>query len=95
MTFHLGGLARRIFIHPWLRWLGRYSYGIYVWHLIFAGFVIAPTRHLVGLITPNKGPQMLAGALTGTAASLLLGYISYHAYEVHFLRLKRFFAYRG
>lgn len=95
MTFHLGGLARRIFIHPCLRWLGRYSYGIYVWHLIFAGFVIAPTRHLVARITPGKGIQMLAGALTGTAASLLLGYISYHAYEVHFLRLKRFFAYRG
>ena len=57
-----------------------------MWHLIFAGFVIAPTRHLVARFTPGKGAQMLAGALTGTAASLLLGYISYHAYEVHFLR---------
>jgi peptidoglycan/LPS O-acetylase OafA/YrhL len=79
----------------WLRggflpFVGKYSYGIYAYH-----FLLAP--HFARLFPP----QTLAPGLWGVfaylalamAASIAVAWLSWHAFEKHFLGLKRYFAY--
>ena len=50
------------------------------------------------LLTPYLHSRPLAVLLefcVNVAAVYLVAYLSYHLYEVHFLRLKRYFGYRG
>jgi peptidoglycan/LPS O-acetylase OafA/YrhL len=87
------GLGARVFEwHP-LRWLGRYSYGIYVWHILLGGLIIPPVRELAAGLGWGSAGQFLAGAIAGTVLSVGIGVVSYHGFEVYFLRLKRFVPY--
>ena len=66
---------------PVLRWLGTYSYGIYVFHqpimIVFSSWLIgAPLAVYIA---------SMAGAIT---LSCLAGWISFHAFERYFLILK-------
>ncbi len=71
----------------WLRWLGKYSYGIYVYHYIYHEFYYA-ARHYVGDVTGSKSlggaAYFLSIVLTGISAA----WISYNVYERRWLRLK-------
>src|SRR5206468_4921887 len=79
----------------WLKALGKYSYGIYVWHwpvqlIMVDAYAFHPAR------TPAAGAaQASAFLLGGVLLSLLCGWASYLAIERPFLRLKRFFGYEG
>jgi peptidoglycan/LPS O-acetylase OafA/YrhL len=64
-----------------LRAFGKYSYGIYVLHVIILPF-IAPLEARVG---------HFAFVLLFTTLSFCAGVCSWYLYEAHFLRLKRFF----
>lgn len=96
-----GGVIVLATASPWARWfenpilrtLGKYSYALYLFNL--------PLRAVVrdeGL-TPEKVPAVLGSHLPGqilfyavaTALSFAAAYLSWHLYEKHFLRLKRFF----
>ncbi len=78
-----------------MRWLGKYSYGIYVFHLILFSYLEDPLRHfLSACVTSNKGVGIVATGLLIFLLSITTAYLSYHLYEKHFLRLKRFFDYR-
>ena len=84
---------QRIFGFRPLRKLGKYSYGLYVFHFIvfmmlgnllihFPRIEKATTNHTlpaIGLLSANL------------AISLALAYASYHLYEKHFLKLKKYF----
>ena len=80
-----------------LRWkplmlLGKYSYGMYIFHGIIAYYLathdgVAYFARLAGSHTGGLFFQALVGSLL----SMLIAVISYHAYEIWFLRLKRFF----
>jgi peptidoglycan/LPS O-acetylase OafA/YrhL len=85
--------AQRFFQIPALRFFGKYSYGIYVFHLPLNGFLGAPLRAFLDAHLRSKALGVLFEASTVAMISVLLAYISYHCYEVHFLRLKRFFRY--
>ena len=88
-------LASRLCTLGPMRWLGKYSYGIYVLHLIFFSYMEEPMRHFFySRVTPNKGVGIIATGLLIFLVSITAAYLSYHLYEKHFLRLKRFFDYR-
>jgi peptidoglycan/LPS O-acetylase OafA/YrhL len=86
-------LAQRLFQIPTLRFFGKYSYGIYVFHLPLFGFLAAPLRAFFDAHLRSRALGVLFEASTIAAISVLVAWISYHCYEVHFLRLKRFFGY--
>jgi peptidoglycan/LPS O-acetylase OafA/YrhL len=69
-----------------LRLIGRYSYGMYVFHLplhTFFGLVVL--HSLVGVATPAEG---LVYVIVITALSFGLAALSYELFEKRFLRLK-------
>lgn len=92
LTLPAGGLLHRWISAKWLRFLGKYSYGLYVYHhvlLYFFFWLLDP-----GGIALRTGSWLLACACYVTAAAALsigLAWLSYQFYERPFLRLKRFF----
>jgi peptidoglycan/LPS O-acetylase OafA/YrhL len=75
-----------------LRFLGRYSYGLYVYHLI-AGFALG---YLLTWIQQKTHTIVLGGILFTLIVffgTLGMAIASYELYERRFLRLKRFFPY--
>ncbi len=94
--------AQRIFRWSLLRSLGKYSYGIYVLHIFVAHGFAALTSRLLGtslriFLTPYLHSRPLAVLLeffVNASVVFLAAYLSYNLYEVHFLRLKRYFGYR-
>jgi peptidoglycan/LPS O-acetylase OafA/YrhL len=82
---------RQVLERPWLRAIGKYSYAVYVFHAL----ILAATMQLFSPF--SEIPQVVAKPLIVLwvlAVSFLAAWLSYHLYEKHFLRLKRFFEYR-
>jgi peptidoglycan/LPS O-acetylase OafA/YrhL len=95
-------IAHRVFRWPWLRSLGKYSYGIYVLHIFVAHGASTLTYRLLGTslriwLTPYLHSRPLAVLVEfcfNAAWVFLAAFVSYRMYEVRFLRLKRHFGYR-
>jgi peptidoglycan/LPS O-acetylase OafA/YrhL len=70
--------------------VGRYSYGMYVFHMFFAIFAASWVKRIADSFGDAR---MIACALLMLALSYAVGFLSYHLYEKHFLRLgHRYFA---
>jgi peptidoglycan/LPS O-acetylase OafA/YrhL len=79
------------FSHPVLRFWGKYSYGVYVMHWPLLKLVQPAYKRWI-----EHGVHIVDAVsffVLGILASLALACISYHGFEVFFLRLKRYFAY--
>ncbi|HEU5457973.1 MAG TPA: acyltransferase [Terracidiphilus sp.] len=87
-----GTFIQRLGSNSILRFFGRYSYGLYIWHYLFNRAVkpwLADCRRVIH-------PAILADLIYTLALLALftaISVLSYHLFEVHFLRLKsRFIA---
>ncbi|HEX2853191.1 MAG TPA: acyltransferase [Opitutaceae bacterium] len=88
-----GHWASGFFSGPTLRFFGRYSYGIYVYHMfVLSGFVVFSADKFFAQIVHSSLGGMVVSRLAALLVTLIAAIISWHLYEKQFLRLKRFFA---
>ena len=76
--------------------LGKYSYGLYVYHHFFSHYFIVHDSE--SALTSVIGSHIAALALLaagGMAASMAIAWVSYEYFEKYFLRLKRFWPTAG
>ena len=89
ITVNQGWLARWLEL-PLMRSLGKYSYAIYVLHPVVSYLLKSwAFAHLSGLAC------VLFMLVLGLPISYLLGYLSWHLLEKHFLRLRDLFPYES
>ena len=92
MTLRPQSICYRMFHTRPARILGKYSYGFYVWHLVW---VNAWIKGLV-LVNHLTHSLVIAGLVELPLAfvtSFLVAKLSYDLFEVRFLKLKRHFEY--
>ncbi len=76
-----------------MRFLGKYSYGLYVYHHFLSYyFVTHATDVKLGNAIGSRVGALAILAVVGIAASTIVAWLSYEFFEKHFLRLKRFWA---
>ncbi|HEY0163702.1 MAG TPA: acyltransferase [Edaphobacter sp.] len=90
MSLYPGSVAGRIFSLRPLRFYGRYSYGLYLWHYLFLGPFTSLRQWIVGHMASAWLGGMVSFAVT-LLLSTLIALVSYHALEAPFLRLKKWF----
>jgi peptidoglycan/LPS O-acetylase OafA/YrhL len=77
-----------------LRWFGKYSYGIYVWHpIIFILLLHTPqARDIRDRFLGGSGPaQMVISVAVAIAVTFVVTMLSWNLWESQFLKLKRYF----
>ncbi len=89
-----GTVGGRLFAHRFLRFFGRYSYALYVFHhpIMFymsSFFSVARLPRLAG----SQLPSQLAFTTVAASVSLAAALLSWHLYETQFLKLKALFPY--
>ena len=77
--------------HPVLQSVGKYSYGMYVVHKPLHDLFSAKLLAKMGVQTAGHITNASLHVLAVTLISYAVAWLSYHLYEVHFLRLKRHF----
>jgi peptidoglycan/LPS O-acetylase OafA/YrhL len=91
LTAHSSTLVSRFFRSRTLVTLGKYSYGLYVYHHFLSYFF---TKHGTEFaLTRVLGSHSLAvglQAIAGMVVSMAVAWLSYECFEKHFLGLKRF-----
>ena len=74
---------------PIMRWLGRYSYGLYVWHpIVNVTLLHSPLTERFGELNSFQSILLIGSAF---GLSVLAAVLSYKFYETPFLRLKKHF----
>jgi len=87
-----GGVAvRRLFSSGWLRWLGKYSYGIYVYHGFIMQMLVFKCQAILVGRGMQAGPVYFLTRAGGIVLLLVCSYGSYYLFEKQFLRLKKYF----
>jgi len=84
------------FCSAFMRFLGRYSYGLYVYHAMVSYYFVS--RNTLAFVQQWVANDLAATFLLGSfgcVLSCLIAFVSYHAFEKHFLKLKVFFEARG
>jgi peptidoglycan/LPS O-acetylase OafA/YrhL len=86
-TVGQGHMVERLITSKPLAFLGKYSYGMYLYHVpVYRGL------HFVeGMLVPARKHFGLANVFAAFTLTILLSYISYHLFELPFLNLKRRF----
>lgn len=84
----------RFFSMPILRFFGKYSYGIYIFHSILPMFYMSAFVALVAPLAPHPAIQHLLQTFVELLSTILISVLSFEFVESRFLRLKRYFNYR-
>jgi len=92
LTSAKSSLLARFLSSPFMQFFGKYSYAIY----IFNRLLIVPVRLLVRpeMLAERIGfhGSILVQIVVGVSINVAIALISWHAFEKHFLSLKRYFA---
>lgn len=91
-TLRTGGPAFKLFYRKPLRVLGKYSYGFYIFHVIY-GWAWIMFLVYMGKVTHS---MVLAGLIalgTNFVVTFVVSKLSYDLFEVRFLRFKKYFEY--
>ncbi len=86
-------LVGKFFANSWLRFFGKYSYGLYVFHGLLAVYFferVFPIPTMTAL-THSKILGTVISMSLALFFSVAAAWISWHVYEKHFLKLKSFF----
>jgi len=89
-TSRLVRVLGSVFLRNW----GKYSYGIYIFHLPLLTLIERKTtfyKHAVALLGGSRLPSVLLLAAVVIPLSYAVGWLSYQLYEKRFLELKRYF----
>jgi peptidoglycan/LPS O-acetylase OafA/YrhL len=84
----------RLFAMPILRFFGKYSYGMYIFHSILPIFYMSAFLSLIAPLAPHPAIQSLLRTLVELATTVAVSVLSFKFVEARFLRLKRYFSYR-
>jgi peptidoglycan/LPS O-acetylase OafA/YrhL len=91
LTSKADSLVGRVFHSKVLRFFGKYSYGLYVFHHFFSMYF---ERHMTEFTLANRlGSHTLAVAIQATGgllASIAIAYASFHLFEKRALALKKY-----
>jgi len=85
------GIVSRLFAASWLRFFGRYSYGLYVLHTVLPAFYLTALVGWAAHWPVSQTMQHLLAAILQFAIALGAAVLSFHFYETPFLRLKKYF----
>ncbi|NYF79120.1 acyltransferase family protein [Granulicella arctica] len=88
-----GSVCGWLFERRWLRFFGKYSYGIYVIHMVPLGLLVGLQRGSIVRWTHSKLLAVVVSGGVSLALAIGAAYLSFHFYEKRFLRLKAFFDY--
>jgi peptidoglycan/LPS O-acetylase OafA/YrhL len=89
-TLRAGSLFARSMESSWLRFFGRYSYGLYVMHYTIAT-ALSGTRPWIAAATHSKLIGVVGAACISLAASVGAAMLSFHCFEKPILAFKRHF----
>jgi peptidoglycan/LPS O-acetylase OafA/YrhL len=82
-------LLTKFFTSRLLVTLGKYSYGLYVFHAFLSWYLLrARTEDTLASAVGSHTLAVFIQATVGVAASLAVAYVSYHLFEKRFLALK-------
>lgn len=101
LSLEQGSVWNRFFRMAWLRSLGKYSYGIYVLHILVGHLFGMGMYRLLGeslrnFLALRLHSRIAAGLIEFFLTACVVyaaAWLSYNLYEVHFLRLKKYFSY--
>lgn len=83
-----------LFSNRLLRFFGKYSYGMYIYHSILPMFYMSAFLGLIAPLAPHPALQHLLVTLVELTTTILVSVLSYDFFESRFLHLKRFFSYQ-
>jgi peptidoglycan/LPS O-acetylase OafA/YrhL len=81
----------RVLRTPWLRSFGKYSYGIYVFHVPIYRLAEHVAVDFFKLAMPLHGINAFGYLAAVFGASYGVAWVSFHCFEQYFLNLKRYF----
>ena len=80
------GPLQRLLENPLLRWYGKISYGVYVFHILLLPPFAYTVQHLAAHLSQTT--QQVLESLTVLLGSTAAAAVSFYIYESYFLRLK-------
>jgi len=83
----LGGIAGAVLSHPWVVWLGRISYGVYLYHVIAPALVHAAGLAKLPLLWRLFQPGTVHGFVVHGAITIALAALSFRYVETPMRRL--------
>jgi len=93
MALRPASITARLMRTSWLRFLGKYSYGIYIYHQIISGLISLAVEPILQRHLHSKTLFHLTFFVIVAGSTVLVAFLSFNLYERPFLRLKRFFNY--